>query len=199
MTTIYLIRHAQPDFSVHNDMERPLTAEGRESCRWVTSYLQKKQVHWIFSSPYRRAVDTVQPFADEMGLTIQTVYELRERGVDSAWIENFDEFVHCQWKDFEYKRKGGESLREVQDRCIQALEAILEKHRDSNIVIGSHGTAISVMLHYYDNSYGVEQFNLIRNIMPFAARLTFEAKECISMEILDIREGEEIKLYESHF
>jgi 2,3-bisphosphoglycerate-dependent phosphoglycerate mutase len=199
MTTIYLIRHAQPDFTVHNDMERPLTDEGRRSCQWVASYLQKKQIQRIFSSPYRRAVDTVLPFADESHLDIQTVDDLRERAVDSVWIENFSEFVHRQWSDFEYKLGGGESLREVQDRCVRALEAILAENQDKNIAIGCHGTAISVVLHYYDESYGVEHFNLIRDIMPFAAKLTFENIKCRSIEVIDIRRGGERKLYEKSF
>ena len=196
MTIVYFIRHAEPDFNIHDDMERPLTEEGRKSCSKVTRYLLDKNITRIFSSPYKRAVDTVSDFAHATGLKVEAIYDLRERTVNDGWIENFSAFVHNQWKDFNYKLKGGESLHEVQARCIPALESILKEVTEGNIVIGSHGTAISTIIHYYDNSYGVEHFNRIRNRMPFVARLTFDHTVCRSIQILDILGGEEVKLYE---
>lgn len=196
MATIYLIRHAEPDYRIHNDMERPLTEEGKRSCSKVTEYLMDKKITQVFSSPYKRAIDTVQDFAKVNGLTIEAVYDLRERAVDEGWIENFTEFVHSQWKDFDYKLKGGESLREVEVRCIPAMEMILRKHPEENMVIGSHGTAISTMIHYYDQEYGVEHFNLIRSIMPFVAKLKFDQTDCKSIEILNIMGNKEQQIYE---
>jgi 2,3-bisphosphoglycerate-dependent phosphoglycerate mutase len=196
MATIYFIRHAEPDYRIHNDMERPLTEEGKRSCSKVTEYLMDKKITKLFSSPYKRAIDTVQDFAKVSGLTIEAVCDLRERAVEEGWIENFSEFVHNQWKDFDYKLKGGESLREVEARCIPALEAILREKPEENIVIGSHGTAISTIIHYYDQAYGVEHFNLIRSIMPFVAKLKFDHTDCKSIEILNIMGNNEQKIYE---
>ena len=199
MTTIYFIRHAEPDYTIHDDMERPLTAEGEKSCSKVTKYLKDKKIDQIYSSPYKRAVDTVRDFSKASGLMIKTIYDLRERAVDSGWIENFSEFVHNQWGNFDYKLGGGESLREVEIRSIPTLEALLRQYPGENIVIGSHGTAISTILHYYDNAYGVENFNLIRNIMPFVAKLEFEGVACRSIVVLDILGSTEKKLYEKIF
>lgn len=67
MATVYLIRHAEPDFNVHDDKERPLTKRGKESCKKVIEYLQDKEIDVIYSSPYLRAVDTIRPFAEEQG------------------------------------------------------------------------------------------------------------------------------------
>ena len=196
MTTIYFIRHAKPDYRIHNDMERPLTEEGKQSCDRVTDYLMDKKITHIYSSPYKRAMDTVKDFAKVKRLTMEAIYDLRERAVDEGWIENFAEFVHNQWKDFDYKLAGGESLREVEARCIPALETILRENSEESIVIGSHGTAISTIIHYYDNSFGVEYFNLIRNVMPFVAKLQFDHTDCKTIEILDILNHKEKKLYE---
>lgn len=196
MATIYLIRHAEPDYRIHNDMERPLTEKGKQSCSKVNEYLMDKKITQVYSSPYKRAIDTVRDFAILNGLTIEEVYDLRERAVDEGWIENFSEFAHRQWEDFDYKLEGGESLREVEARFIPALEAILREKPEENIVIGSHGTAISSVIHYYDKTYGVEHFNLIRNIMPFVAKLMFDHTDCKSIEILDILSHKEQKIYE---
>lgn len=196
MTTIYLIRHAEPDYTIHDDMERPLTVAGMKSCSRVTEYLMNKRITKVYSSPYKRAMDTVRAFAKEQGHMIEEVYDLRERAIDHGWIENFSEFVHNQWKNFDYKLEGGESLREVESRCIKALMAITKKHPQENIVIGSHGTVISTVIHYYDPNYGVANFNQIRNIMPFVAKLEFDDRGCHSIEITDIMGDEEKKLYE---
>jgi 2,3-bisphosphoglycerate-dependent phosphoglycerate mutase len=196
MTTVYLIRHAEPDFSIHDDRERPLTIKGKESCSRVIEYLEDKNITRIFSSPYRRAVDTVQGFADTCGLMIELIEELRERAVDTVWIENFTQFVHNQWMDFDYKLEGGESLRQVQSRCITALEAILSKNPEGNLVVGSHGTAISTIIHYYDRDYGEEHFNQIRSIMPFIAKMEFDFTRCKSIEIIDIMGSTERKVYQ---
>lgn len=196
MTTIYLIRHAKPDFRIHNDMERPLTEEGKQSCSRVTEFLMGKKITHVYSSPYKRAMDTIKEFAMVKRHSVEAVYDLRERAVDEGWIENFSEFVHSQWKDFDYKLEGGESLREVEARCVPALEAILRENPEGNIVIGSHGTVISTIIHYYDNAFGVEHFNLIRNIMPFVAKLKFDHTDCKLIEILDILGNMEQKLYE---
>lgn len=196
MTTVYLIRHAQPDYKIHDDMERPLTEEGKKSCSKVTEYLLDKKITKVYSSPYKRAIATVQDFAIIGGYMVESVYDLRERTVDEGWIDNFSEFVHNQWKDFDYKLEGGESLREVQSRCIRALESIITEHPKDNIVIGSHGTAISAIIHYYDHQYGIENFNRIRNIMPFVARLEFENVVCKSINIIDILGDTEQRIYD---
>ncbi len=62
MTTIYFVRHAKPDYQNHNDRLRELTEKGLEDSRSVTAFLSDKKIDLIFSSPYRRAIDTIKNF-----------------------------------------------------------------------------------------------------------------------------------------
>ena len=87
-------------------------------------YLADAAVDAVLSSPFRRAVDTVRPLAEEKGLTIRTMEDFRERRVDSCWIEDFSAFCKAQWADFDYKLTDGESLREVQTRNIAAWQEL---------------------------------------------------------------------------
>ncbi len=41
----------------------------------------------IVSSPYRRAVETIEEFAVLKNLSISAIKDFRERRVDSGWIE----------------------------------------------------------------------------------------------------------------
>lgn len=186
MTTIYFIRHAEPDYTNHNDRERPLTQKGKEDSKLVTQYLCDKNIDIVLSSPYVRAVDTVKDFAESFGYPILTVEDFRERKVDSIWIEDFYKFSKMQWDDFEYKLSDGESLREVQDRNINALMEVLKEYTGKNIVIGSHGTALSTIINYFEPTYSFDDFQRIRNIMPWIVKMSFQGDTLIHIEKIDV-------------
>lgn len=186
MTTIYFIRHAEPNFNIHDDHLRPLTLKGQRDCSLVTEFLKDKQISVVLSSPYVRAYDTVAPFAAAAGLEIKTVDDFRERKVADDWILPFEEFTQKQWGDFTYKLPSGESLSEVQARNITALEKVLAEYPGQNIAIGTHGTALSTIIHYYDNSYSYEGFSAMKRIFPWVAKMEFDGSDCASIEKIDL-------------
>ena len=181
MTTIYFVRHAKPDYQNHNDRLRELTEKGLEDSRSVTAFLSDKKIDLIFSSPYRRAIDTIKNFADKNEMPILIVDDFRERKVDTAWVDDFESFCKSQWEDFNFKLPGGESLKEVQSRNIRALKKILQKYKGKNIVIGTHGTSLSTIIHYFNPAFGYEDFQEIRNFMPWILQFDFFANDFVSM------------------
>lgn len=145
MTTIYFVRHAQSDNSVRDGRIRPLTENGMNDRALVTEFLKHKSVDTVFSSPFKRAVDTIADFAEKNGLCIETIEAFRERKSDRNMNKNNKEFISFmerQWTDFSYTFSDGECLADVQDRNIVALNEILTKYKDKCIVIGTHGTAL---------------------------------------------------------
>ncbi len=186
MTTIYFVRHAEPNFDNHDDMTRELSEKGLVDRTLVTEYLADKNIHVVLSSPFKRAVDTVRYFADSTGLDVITVDDFRERRVDSCWIEDFDGFCKRQWSDFDYKLSDGETLREVQRRNIRALNEVLDKFSGKNIVIGTHGTALSTIINHFDSSFGYERFSEIKGLMPWAVRMEFDGRRFVAYQSIDI-------------
>ena len=69
----------------------------------------------------------------------------------------------------------------VQKRNIEALNEILSDNTDKDIVIGTHGTALSTILNFYDNNFGCEDFLRIIDRMPYIIELDFESS-CNEME-----------------
>lgn len=132
-----------------------------------------KRIDIVLSSPYKRAIDTIKDFADCYGFEIRIIDEFRERKVESGWIEDFTLFTKRQWNDFSYKLSDGECLQEVQTRNIMALRSVLDKYAGKNIVVGSHGTALSTIIHYYDNSFGYCDFEKIKDVMPWIVGFAF--------------------------
>ena len=186
MTTVYFIRHTQPDYNIHEDLIRPLSEKGLNDRLLVTEFLMDKEINVILSSPYKRAVDTVSDFAERKNLSVNTVDDFRERKVDSVWIEDFESFSAMQWADFLYKLSDGECLAQVQERNIAALNKVLAQYKDQNIVIGTHGTALSTIINFYDNSYNYDDFKAMVNIMPWVVKMTFDGNDCAGMEKIDL-------------
>lgn len=172
MKTIYFVRHCIPDISVREDKIRPLTEQGRRDALRLTEFFREIPVDRVVSSPYLRAIDTVKGIAEQRGLPVDTDADLRERAV-GGWVEDFDAFARSQWADMDFALPGGESLNQVAKRNLAALERLLA-HPASNIVVGTHGTALSTLIRAHDESYGYDDFKRIQNVMPWVVKFTFE-------------------------
>ena len=180
MTRIYFVRHCKPDGKIKDDRNRPLTEEGLEDSVKVAGILKDKQIDVFISSPYRRSYDSIKKAAESYGMEVQTDERLHERkaGKDG----NNHEMFRKRWADFSFAEEDGESIGAVQKRNIEALKEILKEHKDKNIVIGTHGTALSSIINYYDKSFNGESFMKIINFMPWILKIEFDGKKFLSME-----------------
>lgn len=187
--TIYFVRHAESDIKIKDEILRPLTAKGREESRIIKSYLANKNIDLIYSSPYKRSIETLKDFSSYIDKEIIIIENLKERRISEKWIEDFDSFVENQWGDFNFKLNGGEALFEVQKRNIKAVQGILRNNPNKNIVIGTHGTALSTIINYFDNSFQYEEFKRIKNIMPWLIKMDFIDGRYIKIQEIDYKKG----------
>ena len=67
----------------------------------------------------------------------------------------------------------------VQNRNMGALNKILSNNPDKAIVVGTHGTALSTILNFYDNSFGCDDFLRIIDWMPYIVELDFEENKLV--------------------
>ncbi|WP_167955582.1 histidine phosphatase family protein [Anaerosporobacter faecicola] len=176
MTRIYFVRHAQPDHN-YADRIRPLTEEGQQDTKMVLDFFKEKNVDQFYCSPYKRSYNTIASTAQFFGKEIITDERLREResGIDANNLEMFRK----RWDDFRYHEEGGESLGMVQERNMSALWDILATNEDKTLVIGTHGTALSTILNYFDPAYNCDSFLRMINWMPYIIEVDFEGKQCV--------------------
>ena len=193
MTCIYFVRHCQSDHTKSGDERlRPLTKEGLEDSHAVLHYLKDKKIDVFISSPYKRSYDTIAKAAQYYHLQIKTDERLRERR--SGKNGNTFELFKKRWTDKNYTEADGESLYSVQKRNIEALKEIMETYRDKNIVIGTHGTALSTILNYYHPAFDCDSFIRIIDYMPYIVKIEFDGAQYAGMsEELIIK-----KEYNSH-
>ena len=179
ITRIIFVRHAKTQYG-EDDRIRPLTEDGLKSREVVVETLKEIKIDGFLSSPYKRSIDTIQTTADYFGMPIKTDERFRERKVgtwESGWLEK-------RWADFTVAEEGGECLGSVQERNIEALKEVLSEYSGKTVVIGTHGTALSTILNYYDNSFGLNDFLRIVGWMPYIVELTFDGENLIEKKEL---------------
>ncbi len=180
MTRVYFVRHAQPVHGWKEDRTRPLTEEGKKDSAIVLEFLSGKKIDAFYCSPYKRSRDTIADAAAFFGKEIITDERLREREAGTAG--NSHGMFQKRWANHDYHEEGGESIAMVQKRNMEALKEILANNPDKEIVIGTHGTALSTILNFYDSNFGCEEFLRIIDWMPYIIELDFEGDKLVGKQ-----------------
>ncbi|MCM1253553.1 MAG: histidine phosphatase family protein [Clostridium sp.] len=162
-----------------DDRTRPLTAEGKQDAGIVLDFLKDKEIDVFYSSPYKRSFDTIADTAAFYGKEIRTDERLRERekGADGNNHGMFEK----RWANHDYHEENGESINMVQKRNIAALTEILSENKGRRIVIGTHGTALSAIINFYQPAFGCKDFLRIIDWMPYIIELDFDGEKMVSM------------------
>lgn len=179
MTKVFFVRHAQPVFSHADDRTRPLTAEGMADSKIVLEILKDKKINQFYCSPYKRSMDTIQATAAYYGMEIHTDERFRER--EKGKESNTHELIRKRWENRDFHEEGGESINMVQARNVEALKELLDEHSGKNIVIGTHGTALSTILNYYIPDFGCDDFFRIIDWMPYIIEMDFKGQEFVDI------------------
>lgn len=178
ITNIYFVRHAHSTYT-SDELNRPLSKKGHIDAKRVTEKLLQEKIDCVIASPYKRAVETVQGIAELNNKQIIIDERFKERIIAKDKIENFAEVVMKAWEDFNFSLQGGESGHIAQKRGVQGINDILEEYKGKNIVIGTHGNIMTLIMNYYDKKYDYLFWKSLN--MPDIYKLSFENKELKSV------------------
>lgn len=181
MTNIYLVRHAHTIYTPE-ELRRPLSAEGLKAVEGVTKALQGENIDIVISSPYLRAIQTVQGIANEIGSEIILDERFRERKVAEQPVEDHMTAMDKLWGDYSFSFEGGESNLDAQQRGVEAVKELLVRYPDKNVVVGTHGNTMVLIMNYFDKSYDYEFWKQLE--MPDIYRLSFESEKIINIRRL---------------
>jgi 2,3-bisphosphoglycerate-dependent phosphoglycerate mutase len=166
VTTLILVRHAQsapsPDVP---ERDFPLSERGKLQAAELATALAELGVDALASSPYRRAVETLRPYAEQAGLTIATDDDLREKSL-GAWIDDPAEVeaaVRRMHADLDYGLPGGETGRACLARFEAALARVVAANPGRTIAVGSHGGVLGHLLARQDAGLAGDFWRRIRN------------------------------------
>ena len=177
--TVLLVRHAEPvrpgqgNFAEH---QRPLTGRGHRDAaalaESLAASLADAGVRAVISSPYLRAIQTVEPIARRLGIEIEVVDDLRERLLSPADdLPDWRQHLERSWRDFDHALPGGESSRTAQARILAVLDNLKIRHPSGTLVLGSHGNLIGLALQAFEPKVNFEFWAAIP--MPAVYRLEF--------------------------
>ncbi|WP_270607446.1 histidine phosphatase family protein [Bacillus mobilis] len=176
MTTIYFVRHAHSIYT-KDERVRPLSEKGYLDVENVTRLLKDKHIDVVISSPYKRAIQTVQGIANTYHVSIQIEEDLRERLLSTEPVQDFNDAMQKVWGDWNYTYEGGESNDVAQRRVVTCMQSILKKYKGKNIVIGTHGNIMVLLMNYFDSKYDFQFWKTLH--MPDVYKLTFD-NNCFS-------------------
>ena len=132
--------------------------------RSLVDVLCTMHVDAIYSSPHRRAVATVAPFASTVGHEVRIEPALRELALTDWWLEDpahWRSLVDRVWRDFEWVPPGGESASACQARMVGCVERLRRAHRGEVLLLSSHGQAIGCYLRHIDGSFDREHWAML--------------------------------------
>lgn len=181
MTTIYFVRHAHSTYTP-DEFARPLSERGMRDVAEITNLLIDEGIDIVTSSPYKRAVQTVQGIADYLGQDVVVMDDLRERTLTSEPAKDFTSAMETVWKNPAFAWEGGESNVQAQSRGIEALQSLLLTYEGKKVVLGTHGNIMVLMLNYFDARYGYDFWKKLD--MPDLYKATFENNTLMSVDKL---------------
>ena len=123
MKKIYLIRHCEAE---GQPAEAPLTDNGFKQANHLSEFFRDIPIDRIISSPYMRAVQTVEPLAKRMNLEIEKNELLTERVLSNQNLSDWLEKLRDTFDDLELKFEGGESSNEAMKRIVKVVEEVLK-------------------------------------------------------------------------
>ena len=178
MLTIILIRHAEATpptegVGAESERDRPLTERGLRDAEALAEKLAGIQPDRVYSSPYRRAIQTVTPIANRHAMKVELVEDLRERLLSPGPVPDFREQLQRCWRDFDYAMPGGESNRIAQTRVMSVFADLGRRHDEGLIILGSHGNLVSLGLHALEPKVDYDFWNA----MPTPAIYRIEYRE----------------------
>ncbi|GAA0339484.1 histidine phosphatase family protein [Bacillus carboniphilus] len=183
-TIIYFVRHAHSEFDIQNEERRELSEKGWRDTKQVTEVLKNEAIDVVYSSPYVRAIQTVQDIADHVQTTVQIDTRLREGWLADADVvfEDPHQAMSYAFENPHFRYKGGESVADLQKRGVAALEDILLQNKRKRVAIGTHGYIFTSILKYYIPTIHHEFWS--KTSKPDIYKVTFEENTYKNMERL---------------
>ena len=158
MQEVALVRHAA---ATGQQAEASLTIEGKQQANALADFLRAFRIERVISSPFRRAVETIEPFCVQAGLRVETDVRLVERLLSAVNVVDWREQLSRSFDELDYCLEGGESSREAQERGVSVVREALLSNRRCALV--THGNMLALILKWANATAGFELWSGLTN------------------------------------
>ncbi|MGC2235459.1 MAG: histidine phosphatase family protein [Pyrinomonadaceae bacterium] len=165
---IYLVRHSKAS---GQSGDASLTLEGRHQAEALAEFLSGIKAGRIVSSPFARALQSIEPLANRLNIEIKSDNRLVEAALSTIDYPDWLDKLRETFSDFELSFEGGESSQAATNRSVAAINDALQSGNEPTIVV-THGRLMTLILKYFNSNYGFEDW---RNLTtPDVFRIAIE-------------------------
>jgi len=86
--TIYLVRHSEKDHTSENTSDLPLSECGEQRSKALSHFLSEVELEAIYSTDFRRTINTAMPTADKKDIEITLYNEEDVKSFSNLLLEN---------------------------------------------------------------------------------------------------------------
>jgi broad specificity phosphatase PhoE len=144
VTTILLARHGETDWNaerrVQGHSDTPLNDRGQEQALELAGELADEHLDAVYSSDLLRAHETARIVAEQRGLDVSAIRDLRERHF-GTWEGLTDDEIFARYPQVLDGAPWGdaETQDEMAARVVGALLRIGKAHPGQHVLVVSHG------------------------------------------------------------
>jgi probable phosphoglycerate mutase len=159
VTLVLLIRHALTDATGKRLSGRTrgihLSDAGRDQAEALVGRLEPLSISAVYASPLERCVETARPFASARGLDVRVEQRLIEVAYGTWTGRSMGQLTRTTlWKQVQSSPSSvrfpeGESLGEVQQRAVSALNELAAAHPRGVVAAVTHADVIRLAVAHY--------------------------------------------------
>ncbi|MDN4494452.1 histidine phosphatase family protein [Ureibacillus aquaedulcis] len=156
---IYIVRHCEAQGQAH---DASLTEKGFTQAKYLSNFLLTAEIDRIVSSPFLRAIQSVEPLSKETNIKIELDNRLSERILSTQDLPDWLEKLRATFDDLELKFEGGESSKEAMKRIVNVVDEVFKSESENTIIV-THGNLMSLLLKNYDHGFDFEHWKRLSN------------------------------------
>lgn len=156
---IYVIRHCEAE---GQPFEAQLTENGLKQALNLSEFFSNIKIDKVISSPFKRAIQSIEPLAQRINAEIVLDERLSERVLSTENLPDWFEKLRATYDDLDLAFPGGESSQMAMNRIVAVVNEVFNSNAD-NCIIVTHGNIMSLLLKFFNNNFGFNDWRKLSN------------------------------------
>ncbi len=173
MKRIYVIRHCEAQGQSSN---APLTERGQEQAKRLADFFYTYNIDRIISSPYLRAIQSIELLSKRTNKKIELDDRLSERTLSTDNLPDWYEKLKITFTDLDLKYEGGESSQEAMTRIKNVVNEVVVRGTEQTVIV-SHGNLISLLVKSYQSDVDFQFWQRLSN--PDVYQISYIQNEAV--------------------
>lgn len=156
---IYVVRHCE---AKGQSPDASLTEQGFQQAEVLTEFFADKKIDRIITSPFLRAIQTIESLSKRENINVEIDERLSERILSTSDLPDWYEKLRATFTDMELRFEGGESSNEAMERIVNVVEETF-KSESEHTIIASHGNIMTLLLKNYNSDVDFQFWTRLSN------------------------------------